>query len=133
MIVRRLDEIKNTAREVTPESGNWTSFRLLLKCDAMGFSLHETLVRAGTVNRMWYKHHLEAVYCVSGKGEVEDLRTGAVYPVEDGTLYALDSHDLHCLRALTDMRVICVFNPPLTGREVHDGKGVYPLLEEERN
>jgi L-ectoine synthase len=26
--------------------------------------------------------------------------------------------------------MICVFNPPLTGREVHDEEGVYPLLDE---
>jgi L-ectoine synthase len=24
----------------------------------------------------------------------------------------------------------CVFNPPVTGREVHDENGVYPLLTE---
>ncbi len=27
------------------------------------------------------------------------------------------------------LRVICVFNPPLTGREVHDASGVYPAAE----
>jgi L-ectoine synthase len=26
---------------------------------------------------------------------------------------------------------VCVFNPPLTGREVHDENGVYPLVEEQ--
>jgi L-ectoine synthase len=28
------------------------------------------------------------------------------------------------------MRVLCVFNPPVTGQEVHDEHGVYPLLVE---
>ena len=27
------------------------------------------------------------------------------------------------------LRVICVFNPPLTGQEVHDKDGVYALPE----
>jgi L-ectoine synthase len=27
----------------------------------------------------------------------------------------------------------CVFNPPVTGREVHDENGVYPLLTDEPN
>jgi len=27
--------------------------------------------------------------------------------------------------------MVCVFNPPVTGREVHDENGVYPLLTEE--
>ena len=33
----------------------------------------------------------------------------------------------------TRMRTVCVFTPPITGREVHDEHGVYPLvtLEEE--
>ncbi|MGZ4575073.1 MAG: ectoine synthase, partial [Mycobacteriaceae bacterium] len=26
------------------------------------------------------------------------------------------------------MRMLCVFNPPVTGREVHDENGVYPLI-----
>jgi L-ectoine synthase len=26
------------------------------------------------------------------------------------------------------MRTVCVFNPPVTGREVHDENGVYPLI-----
>jgi L-ectoine synthase len=29
------------------------------------------------------------------------------------------------------MRTVCVFNPPVTGREVHDENGVYPLISEE--
>jgi L-ectoine synthase len=28
------------------------------------------------------------------------------------------------------MRTVCVFNPPVTGREVHDEDGVYPLIVE---
>ena len=46
-------------------------------------------------------------------------------------MYALNEHDQHWLRAKTDLRVVCVFTPPLTGREVHDENGVYPLLTED--
>ena len=128
MIIRKLSAIKGTENEVTPENGNWTSHRLLLKKDGMGFSMHDTIIRAGTSTRMWYKNHLEAVYCVAGKGEIEDLDTGLKHVIEDGTLYALDKHDRHILHAETDLRLICVFNPPLTGREVHDEEGAYPAL-----
>ena len=131
MIIRKLSAIKGTSNEVTPENGNWTSRRLLLKKDGMGFSMHDTLIRAGTTTKMWYKNHLEAVYCVAGKGEIEDLGTGLKNKIEDGTLYALDKHDRHVLRAETDLRLICVFNPPLTGQEVHDREGAYPILETE--
>lgn len=129
MIVRRLHEIAGTDRDVASASGNWTSRRFLLRGDGMGFSFHETTIFAGTETSMWYKHHLEAVYCVGGEGELEDLETGAVHPISDGTMYALNGHERHVLRARTDLRMICVFNPPLTGREDHDADGVYPLPE----
>jgi L-ectoine synthase len=63
------------------------------------------------------------------KGEVETIDDGSIYPIEPGTLYGLDQHEHHLLRAREDMRLICVFNPPLTGREVHDEDGVYPVLD----
>jgi len=34
-------------------------------------------------------------------------------------MYALDQHDEHWLRAITDMRLICVFLPALKGHESH--------------
>lgn len=127
MIVRRVSDVKGTAQDVaTP---NWASRRLLLARDGMGFSLHETTVFAGTQTHIWYKNHFEAVFCVEGEGEIEDLATGAVHRIEPGVVYALDRHDRHYLRARTEMRLVCVFNPPLTGREVHDADGAYPAAE----
>jgi L-ectoine synthase len=127
MMVRKLTDIIGTDRDV--DDGNWVSRRLLLRKDGMGFSMHETILRAGTETYMWYKHHLEAVYCIDGEGEVEDLATGTIHRLEPGTLYALDEHDKHIVRAKTDIRTVCVFYPPLSGREVHDAEGVYPLIE----
>ena len=131
MIVRTLSEIIGTINQVTPGNSNWTSHRLLLKKDGMGFSMHDTIIRANTETHMWYKHHLEAVYCVAGTGEIEDMETGQIHPIVNGTLYALNEHDKHIVRAKTDLRLICVFNPPLTGQEVHDAEGAYPVLETE--
>jgi L-ectoine synthase len=129
MIVRQLDELSGSPQEVvTP---NWTSRRLLLKRDGMGFSMHETIIQPGTRTHIWYKHHLEAVLCIEGEGEVEVLPEARIYPIAPGVLYALDRHDRHYLCARTRMRLVCVFNPPLTGREVHDEEGVYPLVEEQ--
>ncbi|HLR51531.1 MAG TPA: ectoine synthase [Candidatus Avamphibacillus sp.] len=127
MIVRTLDEILDTENDVKAET--WASRRLLLKDDNMGFSFHDTIIYAGTETHIWYKNHLEAVYCVGGEGEIETVSDGKVYPIKDGTMYALDKHDEHYLRATKDLRMVCVFNPPLTGRETHDKDGVYPLVE----
>ena len=130
MIVRQIEDIKGSDREVKAETGTWTSRRLLLRKDDMGFSFHETIIHAGTETLIWYKNHLEAVYCVGGEGELEDLTNGKIYPISDGTMYALNGHEKHYLRARTDLRMICVFTPPLTGKEDHDADGVYPLLED---
>ncbi len=130
MIVRTLEEIIGTPRDVRAENGNWVSRRFLLKDDGMGFSFHETTIFAGTETYIHYKNHLEAVYCVGGRGELEELDSGVVHPIADGTMYALSGHERHHLRATEDMRLICVFNPPLSGREVHDKDGVYPLDQE---
>jgi L-ectoine synthase len=128
VIVRTLDETRGTPREV--KAATWVSRRLLLRDDNMGFSLHETTMFAGTETRMCYRNHLEAVYCVGGKGSIEVIATGQVFPITDGTMYALDKHDEHILRAETDLRVVCVFNPPVVGAEVHDETGAYPLVPE---
>ncbi len=127
MIVRSLKEIENSDRHVAGET--WSSRRLLLHKDGMGFSLHDTLIHAGTSTEMHYQNHLEAVYCIEGTGTVTDLASGTVHPIESGTVYALDRHDKHVLRAESTMRMICVFNPPLVGPESHDAAGAYPLLE----
>jgi len=129
MIVRTLEQIIGSERDVLAENGNWVSRRFLLKDDGMGFSLHETIIFAGTETYIWYKNHLEAVYCVGGEGEIEDLETGIVHPIRDGTLYALNGNERHLLRARQDLRLVCAFNPPITGREVHDKDGAYPLVD----
>jgi len=132
MIVRNLQtDVIGTAREVTADSGNWTSRRLVLADDKAGFSFHETLIRAGTETYIHYDQHIEAVYCVGGNGEIHDIEANTTHAIRDGTMYLLDAHDRHYLRGGSeDMRLICVFNPPLSGREVHDENGHYPLLQE---
>jgi L-ectoine synthase len=124
MIVRTLDEVINSPSHVTGET--WESRRLLLSGDGMGFSLSDTIIKPGSEQRLHYKHHLEANYCISGRGEVVDLKTGRTFPIAPGTLYALDQHDEHILRAIDgDLRIVCVFNPPLSGQERHQADGSY--------
>ena len=130
MIVRNLEDIIGSENDISSETGTWASRRMLLKKDGMGFSFHDTTIFAGTTTLIWYKNHLEAVYCVAGEGELEVIETGEIFKIKDGTMYALNGHEKHYLRASSDMRMICVFNPPLTGKEVHDRDGVYPLMED---
>ncbi len=123
MIVRSLDALKGTDREV--EGNGWTSTRLLLKKDGMGFSFHETIIPAGEELHMHYQHHQEAVLCIAGEGTLTDLEANETHRIAPGVMYALDGHERHILRATETLRTICVFNPPVTGREVHNAEGAY--------
>ena len=128
MIVRTIDEITDTEADIQTE--NWRSKRIILAREGAGFSVHETTLYAGTESEFCYQNHIEAVFIVEGEGEIEDLATGEVHQLAPGSLYLLNDHDRHRVRPRTDMRTVCVFNPPVTGREVHDEHGVYPLLTE---
>tara|TARA_B110000503_G_scaffold59580_1_gene94952 strand:+ start:2130 stop:2534 length:405 start_codon:yes stop_codon:yes gene_type:complete len=131
MIVRTLSEAEETSRRVVSPDGNWESTRLLLKGDNIGFSFHITTIYAGADFRMHYQNHLESVYCLSGEGEVETLVDNLKYPIAPGTMYVLDKHDEHILRARSEMKMACVFNPPLSGKEIHNAQGAYELEAEE--
>ncbi len=120
MIVRTTDEITGTDRDVASENGNWTSKRIILGGDGVGFSFHETVIQPGTVNEFHYANHVEAVWLVEGEGTLTDRETGDQYP--------LNGHERHTVQPRTRMRMLCVFNPPVAGREVHDENGVYPLI-----
>ena len=127
MIVRNLDEANKSSRRIVSPDGNWESTRMLLKSDKMGFSFHITTIYEGADFRMHYQNHLESVYCISGEGEIESLADGTRYPIKPGTMYALNLHDQHILRAFKEMTMACVFNPPLNGTEVHNAEGAYEL------
>ncbi|KZY51674.1 L-ectoine synthase, partial [Oleiphilus sp. HI0061] len=123
MIVRKLSEAENSSRRIVSPDGNWESTRMLLKDDQMGFSFHITTIYEGADFQMHYQNHLESVYCMSGEGEIENLEDGKVHPISAGTIYVLDKHDKHILRAFKEMKMACVFNPPLNGKEVHNKEG----------
>ncbi|MGI1678055.1 MAG: ectoine synthase [Cellvibrionaceae bacterium] len=130
MIVRHLDKEELTERRIVSPDGNWESTRLLLKGDGMGFSFHITTIYKGADFPMHYQNHLESVYCISGEGEVETVEDGKKYSITPGTLYNLNKNDKHILRAFQEMKMACVFNPPLNGKEVHNSEGAYELEAE---
>jgi len=116
MIVRAKSNVK------VVDWGNGLSYRFLVERDAMGFTVAHTLVRAGTRSRLQYTRHLEACYCIAGRGEVITADGTVSHTIEPGVMYALDQHDAHHLVAgpEADLELISVFSPPLRGDERHD-------------
>lgn len=127
MIVRSLDDLKAQGR-YREKPGVWSSSRYLLRDDAVGFTLTQTTVAAGSSQVMEYRNHIEANLIVEGEGAVTDCATGRTYPLSPGVMYTLDKYDRHQLVAVTDLRIVCVFTPALVGAETHDADGSYPVL-----
>lgn len=127
MIIRDFNELKNTDRAVS--DAQWTSVRMLLADDQMGFSFHITTLAAGSEHTFHYKHHFESVYCMSGTGSITDLATGETHEIRPGVMYALNLHDHHTLRAEEELVMACCFNPPVTGTEVHQEDGSYATAD----
>ncbi len=128
MIVRDFNALKGTDRDVS--DAQWSSVRMLLADDAMGFSFHVTTLAAGSEHTFHYKNHFESVYCMAGSGSITDLATGETHPIRPGVMYALNLHDRHTLRADEELVMACCFNPPVTGKEVHRADGSYAAAEE---
>ena len=115
MLIRKLGEVK------TVNWGNGLSRRFLLDADGMGYTVTDTIVAAGTRSLIEYKNHLEACYCIEGKGSVIEM-DGTEHIIEPGTMYALDKRDPHWLVGSDeeDLRLVCMFTPALVGDEAHD-------------
>lgn len=129
MKVIKLTDIRETEREVRCPKGGFVSFRYLLKSDGMGFSLHKTVVPKGDAQHWHYRNHLEACYCVVGEGVLTNLETGKQYLIQPDTCYVLNNHDDHTFQAIEETVLISVFNPPVTGKEVHGADGSYARVE----
>lgn len=125
MIIRDFNEIVKTERNRVVADAKWTSVRMLLAEDKMGFSFHVTFLEAGSEHTFEYKNHFESVYCMQGTGSITDLATGETHAIHQGVMYALDKHDRHILRADEELIMACCFNPPVTGTEVHSEDGSY--------
>lgn len=126
MIIQDKTDLQGTSRDAS--GPGWTSMRLLVRSDGMGFSMTETEVLPGASLQLHYKHHLEACYCIGGEGTVTETETGHTHRIRPGVLYAPNAHDRHQIHVPEGgdpLRLICVFSPALEGDEVHGPDGSY--------
>lgn len=113
------------SRIVKCPKGGFVSHRVLLDADGMGYTMTKTIVPVSGKQQWHYKHHLESCYCVSGRGILTNEDTGERFEIGPDTTYVLDNNEPHSLSAAEEMVLICVFNPPLNGQEVHREDGSY--------
>lgn len=127
MKVISLREVRALGQEAVCPNGGFKSSRFLLSSDGLGFSMSRTFIPKGPPQFWQYLNHLEACYCVSGLGKLVEGESGRWWWIKPDTVYSPDNHDPHTFEALKDTVLVCVFNPPLFGMEIHDEDGSYPL------
>ncbi len=124
MIVRTIDEIAGTERDVSGEG--WRSRRLIRRDDGVEHSVHYTELQRRLRAAPLVQEPLrdESLHRGRGRGRrtSRPARRSRSVP---GTMYVLDQHDRHILRAHTDVTLVCTFWPALTGDEKHDADGSY--------
>lgn len=125
MIVRKQEELKDMDRKVSCPNGGFISYRFLLESDGMGYSLTKTVIPKGDEQFWHYKNHLESCLCISGEATLTNAVTGEEHPITPDTIYILDKNDAHLFKAHETTVLICIFNPPLKGKEVHREDGSY--------
>jgi L-ectoine synthase len=115
MIVRSVTDVIGTARDVHGQG--WKSRRVVLAGEGPDYSVHETTLDAGVTLRFEYQHHRETVYCIAGEGTIEDLGAGRVVRLGPGGLYSAGIGEDHIITTDTEMKLVCIFSPPLAGDE----------------
>lgn len=104
------------------------SKRLILKRDGLGFGLTRTTIfpEDGEVFQH-YKNHQEVCYCIKGESILTCAKTGEEFYIREGDTYILADNEPHYFKALQETVLICAWNPPLTGKEIHRQDGSYSL------
>ncbi len=123
MKIVRINQLENTERDVNFTGGH--SIRGIIASDNMGFGVCKTFIPVGGPHHWHYKNHLEACYCIKGRGIIKDLATGVEHIIVPDVMYVLDNNDDHTFEAIEDTVLISIFNPPLRGDEKHDENGNY--------
>jgi L-ectoine synthase len=111
-------DVIGTERDVA--GAGWKSRRLILAGDGLPYSVHETVIDPGISLRFAYTAHRETVYCIEGEGSVRELASGREWPIRPGSIYSVGIGDDHEVTTRTPLKLLCVFDPPLMGREEAD-------------
>ena len=125
MLVRTVEDRRAGGWEVVVDSGRVRSLRHVSAADRVGFSLHLNVSESDDGRQLWYKHHWEANYIISGEARLEDLDRGDTWRLRAGSLYVVGPTDRHRLVGQRDICLASVFCPALRGDETHDEDGAY--------
>jgi hypothetical protein len=82
MFIRTLEGLQAAGMIMVLVNNTTRSARFLTAADGMGFSYNDNRVDKGSDAILWYKHHWEANYIVSSRGELTDLTSGEIWVLD---------------------------------------------------
>jgi L-ectoine synthase len=126
MFVRTIDDIRALDGEKILGGGAVKALRLVTAADDMGFSVSDVTLKAGTDITLWYKNHWEANLILEGHLNLTHQTTNEQHQLEFGDVYCVGPNDPHRITCKTEVKLLAIFNPPLSGDEKHDADGAYP-------
>jgi len=129
MKIIKCNSLSNSRREVFCPDGGFVSERLIVADDDVGYSLTKTSIPGGRKEVWHYKNHFESCYVISGEAIISDC-AGVRHNLSVGDTYILNNNDKHLFESITDVVLLCVFNPPLIGNELHDTDRSYPVAQD---
>lgn len=124
-MIKRIKLKELSQQNRVAEGKGFTSYRYILQDDNMGFTVCRTEVKKGGPYEWHYPYHKESCLCIAGHGIITD-QDGVSQSIHPGDMYVLDKHQKHTFEAIAPTVLISIFNPPLTGLEVHDENNEYP-------
>ena len=99
MIVRSFKDIEGTDRTSRPSPAPGRASASSSPRSGSASPCTRPSCTPGTETSMWYANHIEAVLCVEGEAELTNDETGEKHRITPGTMYLLDGHERHTMRA----------------------------------
>ena len=132
MLVRHVDDLAGSDKELalTDAGKRLRVAGVLTLEDECGFSLSDVRVTGGWSCDLRHAAHVGVTLVVAGLLEVTDLARGERWRLGPGMLYVAGPNDRHRVAAEGDARLVCLFNPALTGREAPGADGAFAATGE---
>jgi L-ectoine synthase len=126
MFIKTWDDAAAAGHVIEKDNGASRSARILTTPDGLGFAMCDVRFRAGREASLWYKNHWEANIILSGTIALTETASGETRELGTGAVYCMGPDDKHQLKAVTDVHLLSIFNPPIQGDARHDSDGALP-------
>ena len=127
MFVRKIDDLigSDKAEKRTDGGSVLQGVHPLTREDRCGFSISDYSIKGPWNQDLQYKNHMEINFIVAGQVEILDLTGDKSWQITAGMIYIVGPKDRHRFSSPSDIHLISIFNPAISGTEKHDADGAF--------